>query len=72
MTEVSAPERALAAVVQELLARGRESAVVGGLAVSVRAEVRFTHDVDVAVIVADDAEAEQLVHDLGSAATHRP
>lgn len=66
MTEVSAPERALAAIVRELLARGRESAVVGGLAVSVRAEVRFTRDVDVAVVVADDAEAERLVHDLGA------
>jgi Nucleotidyl transferase AbiEii toxin, Type IV TA system len=39
-------------------------AVVGGLAVSVRAEPRFTRDVDLAISVATDAEAEQLIHDL--------
>ncbi len=43
---------------------GRRFALVGGLAVSVRAEVRFTRDVDIAVIVADDSEAELLTHDL--------
>lgn len=35
-------------------------AVVGGLAVSVRTEPRFTRDVDVVVAVADDAAAEAL------------
>ena len=39
-------------------------ALVGGLAVSIRAEPRFTRDVDVAVSVADDAAAEALVGDL--------
>ena len=39
-------------------------ALVGGLAVSIRAEPRFTRDVDVAVSVADDATAEGLVRDL--------
>jgi hypothetical protein len=38
--------------------------LVGGLAVSVRAEVRFTRDVDIAVAVADDAEAESLTYEL--------
>lgn len=38
--------------------------LVGGLAVSVRAEPRFTRDVDIAVAVADDAAAEQLVRSL--------
>ena len=33
-------------------------------AVSVRAEVRFTRDVDIAVAVADDAEAESLTYEL--------
>jgi hypothetical protein len=41
-----APERALAAIARELTERGRRFALVGGLAVSVRAEVRFTRDVD--------------------------
>ena len=39
-------------------------ALVGGLAVSARAEVRFTRDVDVAVAVDDDAEAEAVVYGL--------
>lgn len=39
-------------------------ALVGGIAVSVRAEPRFTRDVDLAVAVEHDAEAEQLVADL--------
>lgn len=39
-------------------------AVVVGLAVSIRAEPRFTRDVDLAVAVADDAAAEALVGDL--------
>jgi hypothetical protein len=42
--------------------RGKRFALVGGLAVSVRAEVRFTRDVDLAVAVSSDAEAESLVH----------
>jgi Nucleotidyl transferase AbiEii toxin, Type IV TA system len=63
MTE-PAPELALAAVCRELTARNREFALVGGLAVSVRAEIRFTRDVDIAVDVKDDADAESLVYEL--------
>lgn len=36
-------------------------ALIGGLAVSVRAEPRFTRDADLAVAVADDMEAEAIV-----------
>ncbi|MAE71947.1 MAG: hypothetical protein CME06_15960 [Gemmatimonadetes bacterium] len=39
-------------------------ALVGGLAVSARAEPRFTRDVDVAVVAADDRSAESLVFSL--------
>ncbi len=39
-------------------------ALVGGLAVSVRTEPRFTRDADLAVAVASDAEAEALIHML--------
>jgi len=39
-------------------------AVIGGLAVAFRAEPRFTKDVDVAVAVADDDEAEGIVNRL--------
>ncbi|MEI7900091.1 MAG: nucleotidyl transferase AbiEii/AbiGii toxin family protein [bacterium] len=42
-------------------------ALVGGLAVSVRTEPRFTRDLDIAVAVADDPSAEALVHSLQAA-----
>lgn len=42
-------------------------ALVGGLAVSVRTEPRFTRDLDLAVAVVDDQSAEALVHSLNSA-----
>lgn len=45
-----------------LKANGWPFAVVGGLAASVRGEVRFTRDVDLAVSVRGDEEAEQVVH----------
>jgi hypothetical protein len=40
-------------------------ALVGGLAVSVRAEPRFTRDADLAVAVADDSEAEHVTFAMG-------
>jgi len=46
-------------------------ALVGGLAVSARGEVRFTRDVDLAVAVSDDDDAERLVYDLHKAG-YRP
>jgi len=64
MSDVSGPEQALAEIAPHLCERGHAYALVGGLAVSVRGEVRFTRDVDLAVAVADDSEAEQLVFDL--------
>ena len=39
-------------------------AIVGGLAVSARTEPRFTRDADIAVAVASDSEAEDLVRGL--------
>ena len=39
-------------------------ALVGGLAVSVRAVPRFTHDVDVVVRVSGDRHAEKVIHSL--------
>ena len=50
----------------ERLARvGASSALVGGLAVSVRSEPRFTRDIDLAVAVDDDHGAERVVGSLG-------
>lgn len=46
---------------------GRRFALVGGLAVSFRAEVRFTRDIDLAVVVKDDHDLEELVFALRSA-----
>ena len=39
-------------------------ALVGGLAVSVRTEPRFTRDADLAVALASDAQAEALINQL--------
>ena len=54
----------LARISAELSALEVRFALIGGLAVSVRAEPRFTRDVDVAVAVKGDAEAEALVREL--------
>lgn len=43
---------------------GLSWALIGGFAVSARSEPRFTRDVDLAVAVADDAEAEAVVRAL--------
>ncbi len=42
----------------------RRFAMVGGLAVSIRAEVRFTKDIDIVVSVKDDSDAEALIYQL--------
>jgi hypothetical protein len=60
-------ERALAHVAEELRRRGHAFALIGGLGVSIRGEVRFTRDVDLAVNVGSDAAVEQLVRDLAMA-----
>src|SRR5258706_11676603 len=64
MDEGTAVERALAGAAADLARAGKRFALVDGLAVSVRSEVRFTRDVDLAVSVVDDAEAEGLVYTL--------
>ena len=55
---------ALRRICADLEASRARYALVGGLAVSARAEPRLTRDVDVAVAVADDAEAERLIFAL--------
>lgn len=55
---------ALRTAVDDLRAEGARFALVGGLAVSVRTEPRFTRDVDLAVLVRSDTEAERLVSNL--------
>jgi hypothetical protein len=40
-------------------------ALIGGLAISVRSAPRFTKDLDFAVAVTNDSEAENVVHRLG-------
>ncbi len=59
-------ESALRAIAAGLDRRGVRWALVGGLAVSARAEPRTTRDVDVAVAVPNDAAAEALVFSLGT------
>lgn len=56
--------QALAEIHALLADLGAHYALVGGLAVSARAEPRTTRDVDLALAVADDHEAEQVLHSL--------
>ena len=60
-------QTALADIGKLLDQKGTGWALVGGIAVSVRAEPRFTRDVDLAVAVESDREAERLVGDLRGA-----
>ncbi len=57
-------EHALRLAIDELQRAGKPAALVGGLAVSALAEPRFTRDIDLAVAVEDDREAEALVRTL--------
>jgi len=57
-------ENQLRRIVNDLQDLNQRFALVGGLAVSVRAEPRLTRDTDLAVAVGDDAEAERLIHQL--------
>lgn len=59
-------ELSLATIVGHLRQLDRRFALVGGLAVSARAEPRLTRDADLAVAVDDDRDAEALVLDLRS------
>ncbi len=61
MTSLEAVLRRVAADLEEL---GARFAIVGGIAVSVRTEPRFTRDLDLAVAVGSDREAEALVGNL--------
>ncbi|QBS44545.1 nucleotidyl transferase AbiEii/AbiGii toxin family protein [Nocardia sp. CS682] len=54
-------EAALRRAASDLGRHGYGWALVGGFAVSARSAPRFTHDIDVAVAVADDRSAEELV-----------
>jgi Nucleotidyl transferase AbiEii toxin, Type IV TA system len=58
------PSTALGRIATELTRLERPFAVVGGFGVSLRAEVRFTRDVDVALQARDDSEVQALVLEL--------
>lgn len=60
-------QTALADIGKLLDQKGIGWALVGGIAVSVRSEPRFTRDVDLAVAVESDRQAERLVGDLRGA-----
>jgi len=63
-TALSRVQSALGRICADLKRLGRGHALVGGLAVSVWTEPRFTRDADVAVRVIDDIQAEALVREL--------
>jgi hypothetical protein len=55
-------ESALRRAVADLNVLKAHWALIGGLAISVRSVPRFTKDLDFAVAVAGDPEAEDVVH----------
>ncbi len=61
---MSAVEDLLRRAAADLRAAGARYCLIGGMAVSVRTAPRFTKDVDLAVAVAGDTEAEALVAGL--------
>ena len=61
---MSSLESALRRLCADLLPLHVRFALVGGLAVSVRTEPRFTRDADLMVALRDDEHAEALVHQL--------
>lgn len=65
MSGPPALEAALREVLAELRRQPAAFAIVGGLAVSARSRPRFTQDIDLAVAVSSDAEAEAVVRGLG-------
>jgi hypothetical protein len=68
-TEERSPNPVTEAAVQaagDLTELGARFALVGGLAVSAWGEPRYTRDVDLAVAVDMDEEAERLVHALSA------
>jgi hypothetical protein len=67
---MTAVELALRELAQAFGALDVEWALVGGLAVSARGEPRVTRDVDVAVAVSGDPEAERIVADLRARGYH--
>ena len=64
VTALSRAEAALRGAVADLCMLGRRFALIGGLAVSARTEPRLTRDADLAVLVADDRDAESLARAL--------
>lgn len=68
MSRLEATLRRIAADLRDL---GRRWAVVGALAVSARTEPRFTRDLDLAVVVSGDPDAEGLIRELQQRG-HRP
>lgn len=67
---VASVESALRSAVADLNAVKARWALVGGLAVSARTIPRFTKDLDFVIAVADDSEAEDIVHRLRSRGYH--
>ena len=63
---MNAYEAAVRTAKRDLEKLGVRWALVGGAAVSARGAPRFTQDIDVAIAVLDDQEAEQIVGQLRS------
>ena len=62
---MNALERSVRTIVGHLRRLDRRFALVGGLAVSARAEPRLTRDADLAVAVSDDHDARKTAGSAG-------
>jgi hypothetical protein len=62
--KTESPQLALRAIAKTLVQLNVPFALVGGFAVSLRSQVRFTKDVDVALSMKTDTETESLVREL--------
>lgn len=61
------PEIVLGDIASHLRRLGKPFALVGGMAVSLRGEVRFTRDVDLAIAAPDDTDMERVIYSLRDA-----
>ncbi len=51
-------------IINDLNSYGSRYAILGGIAIGAHTNPRFTNDVDLAVVVENDEEAEKLIHFL--------
>ena len=64
LTDIDHLESHYPAIIRHLLSLGAKFAIIGGVAVSIRTVERFTKELDIAIAVRSDSEAEAIVLSL--------